>query len=375
MGLVDLTARVATVENDTDYIKRWLRKNEQTISAASDFDARISMLEGGTATQFTDQLKAYSTLFQGKENEHGFIFFTDSHNLANTDLSGAVVTDYDILMSMHFYRTIFQNSPARYVLNGGDWINTKHTLEDAKYFLSRIPNLMREEITERSYGIIGNHDLNGEGNSGLSSRLLSSQQLSRLWFNKNIGYYTVDYGNTRCFMFDSGDQSNTMTTYRWDQLDWFADQLINNTTIPHLFGAIHIIYKNILSAVGQTIKPLGKYIVQIADAYNHKTQITITHPGSNITKTYDFRNRQDSGMFHFMIAGHMHNTQNCKYWGIPVIWSPAGLQADCFYVDFDNAKLKTIRISATTTDMPTREIDIVPNSGPTANWYDDSIEQ
>lgn len=354
MGLADLTGRVAEAENKIDYVKRWVDSNNNLLSSVADFNDRISQLEGATSTMFTDRLKDYSALFSGKSNEHGFIFFTDSHDLAEN------FSDYDVLLHMHFYRAIFENSPARYVLNGGDWINTKHTLEDAKYYIGRIPNMMRTEITEKSYGVIGNHELNIEGNYSNLDRIMSSEQIAQLWFGKNVGYYTVDYGNTRCYMFDSGSQSTGMTDYRWEQVDWFANSLITNT-IPHLFGLIHIIYKN-KSALTEQVEPeLGDYITQVADAFNQRTSITLNG------NTYDFSSAQ--GTFQFMLSGHYHNTQEHVYNNIPVIWSPSGRVAECIHVDFDDDVFRCVRIYMESTQKIDREINIIPIGCYSADFY------
>lgn len=348
MGLIDVTNRLAKAENYITATKLWMDKNDALLTSVSDFDKRLSALEGASATEFTDALKRYAALFEGKKEEHGFIFFTDSH-----DMSGNF-SEYDILMHMHFFRAIFENSPAKYILHGGDWINTGHTLEDAKYFISRMPNLVKTEISPKCYLAVGNHDLNGEGNQLNPERAMTEEQLAYLWYGKDVGYYKIDENDTCCFVFDSGNQQTTMTAYRWDQIDWFANALLTNTK-THLFGLIHIIYINKDTGAEQTEPEFGRNVTLVADAFNQKTSITLNGV------LYDFSNA--TGTFHFIVSGHYHNTQEHVYNNIPVIWSPNGLSADCVYVDFENATLNTVRVSAESAVSADREITIIPTGG------------
>ena len=339
MGLVDITKRLSDVEAQVDYTRRWVQANNDLLTSVAAFDERIKELENNKYGTFSELLQAYASKF--KKDGLGFIFFTDPH-----DMSG--FNDYEILDHLAFLRTLYEYSPAKYVLCGGDWINTKHTLAYAKYAVGRVPNLMRNQICERSYTAVGNHDLNVENpaDSGMTE-----SELAQLWYDKDVGYYTIDTDKTTCFVFDSGNQSKEMTAYRWKQVEWFAEKLIENKQ-PHLFGLIHII------GVGQRedIQPpeLANILTQMADAFNNRT--TATFGGV----LYDFTNV--TGTFHFMLAGHYHLDHYEVVNNIPVIYTRNGRNADCCFADFDGGVLHMVRATLTNASLDAdRDVAIIPS--------------
>ena len=340
MGLVDITKRLSAVEAQSDYVRRWVTENNSLLSSVSAFDKRIRDLEG-TGYSFSDLLEDYAALYN--ENGFGFLFFTDPHDMTGFE-------DYEVLDHFAMIRTMYENSPAQYVLCGGDWLNTDHTIAEAKYAVGRVPNLMRNQICERSYTVIGNHDLNVERPKDAS---MTETELANIWFDREVGYYTVE--SRTCFMFDSGTQSKAMTEYRWTQLDWFANKLLANTK-PHLFGVIHIIGLNMNSDQTGTLPELGDNITAVADAFNQRTTITMNEIA------YDFTNA--TGTFHFMLSGHYHVDFSYTHHNIPVVYTAAGRQVDCCYIDFTENKLKTVRVGMTTvTGDKNRTINIVPLNG------------
>ena len=346
MGLVDISKRLATVEAQSDYVRRWVAQNQSLLTSVSAFDKRISDLEG-TGKSFSDGLQTYASTFRNDGNGIGFIFFTDPH-----DMSG--YEDFQILEHMTFIRTLYENSPAQYVLCGGDWLNTNHTLTTAKYRGGRVPNLIRNRICEKAYTVIGNHDLNVEAPNPASA-YLTETQLAKLWYDSDVGYYTVDTNETTCYMFDSGNQNKSMTPYRWTQVDWFATHLLSNQK-PHLFGLIHIIGR-LETQASTASRELGENLTLIANAYNQRHVITLNN------LTYDFTSC--TGTFHFMLAGHFHVNYDTIINNIPIFYTINGYNADCCYADFVNNILYMTRISSSSgySSSFSRAMSIIPSGG------------
>lgn len=297
------------------------------------------------------KLEQYAGMFNGGEGI-GFIFFTDPHCI---DITFNKSNEY-MLKNLREIRTVFENSPARYILCGGDWINEKYTYNQAKLYSGRIVNLMRGWLGERSYTCVGNHDL---GFTTGSSRYNASdeKELANMWYGKNVGYFVIEDGNADCYVLDSGidnvDSTNhvvLMYEYRWIQLDWFANKLLTNKS-KHLFGAIHIppIFPD---TSGETENPMTINVCAIADAFNRRASITINE------NTYDFSDA--TGTFHFMVCGHIHSDRNWTCNNIPVFSSRAHLDEqpiDCCYADFDASVLHMLRIGGGNS----RDFNIIPS--------------
>lgn len=346
MGLVDISKRLATVEAQSDYVRRWVTENSSLLTSVSAFDKRISDLEG-TGKAFTDGLMEFVTTIRNDGNGLPFVFFTDPH-----DMSG--FEDFQVLEHMTFVRTLYENSPAQYVLCGGDWLNTHHTLAAAKYRGGRVPNLIRNRICEKAYTVIGNHDLNVEAPDPTGA-YLTEPQLAKLWYDSDVGYYTIDTSETRCFMFDSGDQSKPMTSYRWTQVDWFANLLLTNTK-PHLFGLIHII-GNATSDESGVVRELGENLTLLANAFNQRQSITLNG------HTYDYSTA--TGTFHYMLSGHYHKDYSTVINNIPVVYTTSGYAVDCCYADFSDNVIHLTRISINGgyDQNLSRTLPIVPTGG------------
>lgn len=274
-----------------------------------------------------------------------FLWFTDPHSLQYNNIRDH---NYNLLQQLHELRAIYENTCAKFVLCGGDWLNSGDTRAQAMKIVPRIPNLLRSEIGENTYTIIGNHDINLHGNGGV----ISCQQLAKLWYDKDIGYFTLNGNDWQGFMFDSGNMSDTMDDYRWGQIDWFANQLLTNNK-KHLFGAIHILYNNGEYQTNSndetiyvpTITDLYTHITEIAQAYNNRSSIQLNN------STYDFSSiLQNEGAFHFIIFGHQHKDYNYTLNGIPGFGTTncptSALAADICYVDWDDNKLYMVRFGA-----------------------------
>ena len=322
----------------------------QLMEHRTDKDIAIHAL---TYTQYEFQLLEYAGYFTGNDGM-GFLFFTDPHCMPGTRYPDRTQTT--MLTSLRDIRHIFENTPAQFVICGGDWITVDHTLAQALLYGGRVPNLLRTEISEHAYTAIGNHDLNIERTRDYS---LTEPQLARIWFDRDVGYYTLEYNKCTCVVFDSGFCDEVMSTYRWTQVDWFANLLLANTK-DHLFGVIHLVKQ-------ENDTQLALNLTSVADAFNQKTSITLNGI------PYDFSDAH--GTFHFMMAGHHHRDFMWTMNNIPVTITAAlvdyaipdtdpvdkvnTLCVDCCYADFDAAVLHMVRIG----HGESRTRNIIPNGG------------
>ena len=284
----------------------------------------------------------YASLFRA--DGIGFLFYTDPHSLS--DHMG--MTMQDALGHLRIIRRVFEGTPARYVLFGGDWIDDAHTLREAMGQVARLPNLLRSEIGGPVYLTAGNHDFNTES---VGEQHLTQEQLARIWFDRDVGYYVIDGDRTACVVFDSGPWDNV--SYYWQdaydtaQAKWFAALLRDNQR-PHLYGLIHNLAPN------DTDGWLDGQITAIADAFNRRGTYTVDGV------TYDFADA--AGTFHFFLAGHIHTDTVYTRHNIPIVYtthSRRQLALDCGFADFDAAVLHMVRIGS----GESREIPIIPNGG------------
>lgn len=292
-----------------------------------------------TYLSYEGKLRSYAELFANGSGT-GFLFFTDPHNMSS--LFGE--THEDMLKDLRYIRYVFENTPASYVLCGGDWLNVEHTLEEALLIGGRIPNLLRTEIGEACYTAPGNHDTNEE--SGARYGRLTETALARLWYGRDTGYFKIEGADCDCYMLHVGYSLSAVNAYQQSEAAWFAGELLANTK-PHLFAVGHII--------GGTDGALfGDVLCGIMDAFNQRISVTINGT------TYDYRDA--TGTFHFCMSGHYHRDTDDVINHIPVIYTDNfsdGKAIDCCYADFSRAKLRLIRVG----EGADREFAIIPNNG------------
>lgn len=317
---------------------------------------------------YKDKLMQYAAFFNGGDGI-GFLFFTDPHDFAGNGSGTADPTDSRfnvdpefMLQNLKYIRYIYQNSPAQYVLCGGDLTHSYYTPEQAVLYCGRAVNLYKGQIGNNFYLARGNHDANGDGAAYSGVHRFTPQEWSRIWFGKPEGYYTVDNYNTRLFVFDTGAQHTDLSSYDIQQVKWFANNLVNNT-YQHLFGMLHILYDTNWPAETQQYNKPGDLIAEIADTFNRKGTITIDG------QTFNFSNSQ--GTFHFFMAGHVHYDRNGYCHNIPVISTGTfafSRGIDCCYADFDNHVLHIIRVTKDESYISSGfrrsgNFQIIPNNG------------
>ena len=323
-----------TVSNNILYLAQNVRAG---INSAS--DSHVNMFDS-----LKSKLIQYAALF-GDNDGIGFIFFTDPHN-ANRHYGES---PYEMLEGLRLIRTSFENSPAMYVVCGGDWLNYGHEYDEALMMTGRIRNLCTTEIGEKCYIILGNHDFNAHS---ASMSEIDESTVRKLWFDSDVGYYKIETNKTTAFMFDSGKENRGQTTYRLNQVKWFSDYLLTNSK-PHLFGFSHIIHTP--SYIAQNSADwLAEQLTLVANAFNRRDAITIGQ------QEYNFS--QATGTFHFMVCGHYHSDHIFKRNNIPIDMTEAFVHSNTFdlcYANFDTAKLHLIRYGTGTS----RTMNIIPNNG------------
>ena len=312
--------------------------------------ASIMSNERDTSTDQIEEHTAFYDLWENKFSECAayvnggdavmFTFFTDPHTMPSEAYR---ISPEEALLRLREVKWIYENTPSQFVLCGGDWITDSYTLQRAMQICARVPNLMRTEIGDKAYTIVGNHDINSQN----PSETLTEQQLARIWFDSDVGYYTLKGNRWRMFAFDSGHMTIPMSAYRWAEVEWFAEQLYKNMD-AHLFGAIHV------WALANGNTELSTNLTAVADAFNRRTSITVNGKG------YDFS--QAFGTFHFMISGHWHSDWTRTLNNIPCFGTDAtvhGLCTDVCYADFDHAILHMTRFGS----GDSRDFGIIPNNG------------
>ena len=274
-----------------------------------------------------------------------FVFFTDPHLLKfGTD-------NLRVSKSINALKYIYDKTATDYMICGGDWLQNTDTKEEACKKLSFVDGNMRTMFNDRYLPILGNHDTNYQGVDDLgnaNSGELSQTVLHNILFREyEHNYYSKKMKNGRVYIFDTGlDWEASMTHYRWEQIDWYANQLLRNDD-THSFICLHICLNAEYST--ETVAPttFADNITKVANAYNMRTTITLNG------KTYNFTNT--NGKVAFLLCGHSHYDKYEIYNNIPIIitrnafdwvyYSKAGSMAfDLCIVDYDNKKMRMTRI-------------------------------
>ncbi len=329
---------------------QWLNKNTSLSSDNFLSDGEIV----DSSNNIDDKCSAFNNLYNTCVDNEAFVFFTDPHSV-NPYVSEVV--NRKLINTIQY---AFNKTATSYVLCGGDWLQNVDTPDIALNRLGYIDGFMRHKFGDYYLPCIGNHDTNYQGKSSIDAEAntgrLSQDVIARLWFRK-YGfkmYYTYKMLNTRLYVFDTElDWYSSMSEYRWEQIDWFANQLIKNND-KHIMLLAHIINNQSqenYQTNGFGIQPLANNITIIAQAYNNRQSITLN------SKVYNFS--QATGKIACFIGGHAHYDANAVINNIPIIITTNALASnprfDIYMLDYDNAKLRTVRVG----EGNDREIDII----------------
>ena len=162
--------------------------------------------------------KEYTAKFVDTDNAESFLFFTDPHlmgyNNTWTENQRLVFNRYISLVAKYY-----NSLPCYAFISGGDWLNSGDDKETACWKLGIVNGALRHLF--RNYlPVLGNHDLNYQGEDGVDSTLPNGTLRNLLFADEGGNYYTKKYGMTQYWVLDSGsDAEQTMSTYRWEQID------------------------------------------------------------------------------------------------------------------------------------------------------------
>ena len=285
---------------------------------------------------FQAKAQQFSYLLNDLDKVETFLFFTDPH-LA--EFSGWESRFREFLSIIQQY---YNSTPTSFCLCGGDWLGNSDLPGTACFKMGYIDGVMKY-LFQPYYPIVGNHDTNYQGkateDSAVYTTRLSNAAIRNLWYrDKGRAYYDFRGSNTRFFVFDTGTEAESMKDYQWEQCQWFAEKLMDNTD-EHLVIAQHIVF---YSLANQSVQPITERILSIAEAFNNRTVISVN--GTD----YDYSDAE--GRVEFILAGHNHADGIYTLHGIPVILTinvRSGENAPSFdlcLIDYDNREFKMVRI-------------------------------
>jgi hypothetical protein len=131
-----------------------------------------------------------------------------------------------------------------------------------------------------------------------------------------------------------------MNSYRWEQVDWFANSLIADKP-ERSVALLHMVLEG--NPTGVYERPFVDNLTKVAQAFNNKETITLNN------KTYNFT--QSTGHFYFVLGGHTHADANLEQNGIPVVATTrlcvgANVTLDLVLIDYNTNKLHLIRVGS-----------------------------
>ncbi len=280
----------------------------------------------------------FNMLFNGKSGQvEPFIFFSDPHFYATYDKAIMKNGAAEWIGRLKKY---FENTPTNFVLCGGDWL-LDHKKSVAFAALGQIDGMMNSLFPGCYFPIFGNHDNNYQGeldtttDRSANDGIISNQEMINLWFRKwGKMYYSFMGTSSRFYVFDSGldGDFDVMTSYRWEQIDWFANELLQNDD-SHNIIAIHI------ESVNSYITEFAKNITLLSDAYNNKRSISLNG------NTYNFS--QARGKVHCVLCGHTHADAISTLNNIPIYCITTAMNDgtfDMILLDYYNNTLQSIRV-------------------------------
>ena len=342
-----------TMEKLSSDVQEMITDNPELARYIDDNELYTGLLQNeqyatGSAERLADgkaddcELLLYQHASYYRDNDgFGFLFFTDPHNSGGMNDNDRNFNDTE--PEMRFIGNIFERTPAKVVLCGGDWMEEELPMDVFLSRVGRVMNIMRREIGPDCYSAAGNHEYHETTDA---TKYLTPRELGRMWYGTDVCYFRVEKPECDIYVFDSWRSGMTIEREYWDdQVAWFASALRTNTK-KHMFGMIHIL----LFAGEENQQWIGDQITRIAAAFNGRTSITVSGV------TYDYSNA--TGTFHFFLAGHVHSDSNSVVNGIPVIRTrhqPTNI--DLCYANFDSAVLHMTRIGLGSS----RDISIVQN--------------
>jgi predicted MPP superfamily phosphohydrolase len=261
----------------------WLR--QQTPS--SEIFNSIAYISG---TNWQSGVKAHSSHLNTEHTDiEPYVFFTDPHLTGGADNLTFSSKLNPFIGTLQKY---YNSSPNSFIVCGGDWLNNTDSPDTAEYKLGYVTSSMNT-MFKNYYGLVGNHDTNYQG-----TEELSQQAINNVMYKGDKAYYSFKGLNSTCYCLDSGKDGayNAMNSYRWEQIKWLGDKLVEDDA-EHSIVFIHIIseYRN----EEYETAPMADNLTKLIYAYNEHSTVTLN------SVSYDFTNC--SGKVHYVLGGHIHN--------------------------------------------------------------------
>lgn len=289
-----------------------------------------------------NKIAEYGALLVDSGKADTFLFFTDPHPFYTASTSGTLSDGWKdgINRKMPIIGKAYHSTGTAFCLCGGDWLGNTDTPAVACTKLGYVNGIMKN-MFDRFYMLNGNHDVNEQGTEVLTDNALINAMFSR----EGKAYQAFKAANAKFYLFDTGAVfPSTMSSYRWEQIDWFGECLLADDDANNVIG-LHIVtnqYKDSFES-NPVFQTFATNIMAIAEAYNAKTTITMNE------KTYDFTGT--TGKVRFAIAGHSHFDAITTLHNIPIMitnWIRAGSVStfDLVLADYENGVVKTVRIGS-----------------------------
>lgn len=292
--------------------------SEESSSELLNDDSMISLSkasffeESSVSLPSTKESLSVSIDNQPSEKTESFLFFTDPHLYypnSGYDLNENWYNSY-----LPFIQQTAKEESTEFVLCGGDLLNNGDNKEQAFYKINFFAKTFYSSF-DNFYILVGNHDTNYQGDTYISSNdykscMLSQEEINLALNDGRKSYYSFSTHFSQHYCFDSGIDwdSDYMNDYRWEQIEWFAnDLLLNEAQNISLF--IHIAF---FGEREKSLTAFMKNIGVIVEAFNKKEHVMLNDCSYDYSSSF--------GHIDFIQAGHLHQDMNdvlCG--GIPVI--------------------------------------------------------
>ena len=236
------------------------------------------------------------TKFADTNDAETFVFYSDPHYLLN---QGEMTPDRIRMICDEWMKQLKTRADAinaQAVICGGDLINAESSDAVLCYKLGLHNAIARKYFGNKYHLALGNHDTRFDATpqDTLDNLLYAEEDTQK-------AYYTVKTPKTLYYFLNSAtDQSSPMTTYRWEQVDWFAKKLLTGTEENRIL-VMHIIANDASGDpdnFASKITPMATNCISVIDAYNAKESVTLNG------ETYDFTNA--TGKVRCILCGHTH---------------------------------------------------------------------